>query len=378
MFTMKNALICMVIFLSVSVMADEKIVPKDNNGKPWVVGYFEGGPYLDYKKILTETVVAMMEDGWLEKQKIPEFSGEGTSELWMWLAENSSNNIIEFSQDFYYSADWDDQKRSEYQVEATKLLGAEKINLLVAMGTWAGQSFANNQHKVPTIVMSASDPVSSNIVKSLDDSGYDHVHATIDPERYQRQVTLFYEIIGFKRLGIAYEDSVEGRSYAALDIVNQKAQKLGFEVVPCYTLSDISDSEKANNSVINCFKELSKKVDAIYVTVQGGVNSETLPDLVEIVTENKIPTFSQSGVDEVRMGVLLSLSQAGFKYVGIFQAGVVERILSGVKPRDISQLFEEPPRMAINIKSAESIGFNPPLILLGLADEIFHTIEAGR
>ena len=378
MLSFKKLIIFLAVFLSVNVFAEQLIDKKQKINKPWVLGYFEGGPYSDYKKILTETVTAMMNDGLLEQKRIPEFSGEQTAELWTWLAENLSNSMITFSKDFYFSADWDEKKREKYQVEATELLINKEVDLLIAMGTWAGQSFANNQHNVPTIVMSASDPISSNIVRSIEDSGYDHVHATIDPERYQRQITLFHEVIGFKRLGIAYEDTVEGRSYAALDIVLQKAEQLNFDVIPCFTLSDISDSNKANMSVIDCFNELSKKTDAIYVTVQGGVNRETLPTLVEIVNKNKIPTFSQSGVDEVKKGMLLSLSQAGFKYVGDFQADVIKRVISGESPREISQLFEEPPRMAVNIKSAEIIGFNPPLILLGLADEIFHTIEGSR
>ena len=378
MLSFKKLIIFLAVFLSVNVFAEQLIDKKQKINKPWVLGYFEGGPYSDYKKILTETVTAMMNDGLLEQKRIPAFSGEQTAELWTWLAENLSNSMITFSKDFYFSADWDEKKREKYQVEATELLINKEVDLLIAMGTWAGQSFANNQHNVPTIVMSASDPISSNIVRSIEDSGYDHVHATIDPERYQRQITLFHEVIGFKRLGIAYEDTVEGRSYAALDIVLQKAEQLNFDVIPCFTLSDISDSNKANMSVIDCFNELSKKTDAIYVTVQGGVNRETLPTLVEIVNKNKIPTFSQSGVDEVKKGMLLSLSQAGFKYVGDFQADVIKRVISGESPREISQLFEEPPRMAVNIKSAEIIGFNPPLILLGLADEIFHTIEGSR
>ena len=378
MLSFKKLIIFLAVFLSVNVFAEQLIDKKQKINKPWVLGYFEGGPYSDYKKILTETVTAMMNDGLLEQKRIPAFSGEQTAELWTWLAENLSNSMITFSKDFYFSADWDEKKREKYQVEATELLINKEVDLLIAMGTWAGQSFANNQHNVPTIVMSASDPISSNIVRSIEDSGYDHVHATIDPERYQRQITLFHEVIGFKRLGIAYEDTVEGRSYAALDIVLQKAEQLNFDVIPCFTLSDISDSNKANMSVIDCFNELSKKTDAIYVTVQGGVNRETLPTLVEIVNKNKIPTFSQSGVDEVKKGMLLSLSQAGFKYVGDFQADVIKRVISGESPREISQFFEEPPRMAVNIKSAEIIGFNPPLILLGLADEIFHTIEGGR
>ncbi|NMQ19414.1 hypothetical protein E4P82_09535 [Candidatus Competibacter phosphatis] len=61
-----------------------------------------------------------------------------------------------------------------------------------------------------------------------------------------------------------------------------------------------------------------KKVDAIYITQQNGVNSKTLPDIVKIASTHHIPTFSQAGSTEVKAGLLLSLSQAGFKYVGNF------------------------------------------------------------
>jgi len=40
-------------------------------------------------------------------------------------------------------------------------------------------------------------------------------------------------------------------------------------------------------------------------------------------------------------------------------------------PNELDQLFEEPPKIAINLKTAELIGFDPPVIILGAADEIF-------
>ena len=40
------------------------------------------------------------------------------------------------------------------------------------------------------------------------------------------------------------------------------------------------------------------------------------------------------------------------------------------------QLFEEPPKIAINLKTAEIIGFDPPIVLLGATDEIFHEIPS--
>ena len=50
-------------------------------------------------------------------------------------------------------------------------------------------------------------------------------------------------------------------------------------------------------------------------------------------------------------------------------------MFNGAKPRQIGQLFEEPPRIAINLKTAEIIGFDPPVDVLGAADEIYQEIK---
>ena len=53
-------------------------------------------------------------------------------------------------------------------------------------------------------------------------------------------------------------------------------------------------------------------------------------------------------------------------------------MFNGAKPNQLDQLFEEPPKIAINLKSAELIGFNPPVVLLGAADEIYRDIEVPK
>ena len=96
--------------------------------------------------------------------------------------------------------------------------------------------------------------------------------------------------------------------------------------------------------------------------------------LVEIANEAKIPTFSQSGSEEVKYGFLASLSQAGFKYIGQYHAEILAKMFNGAQPSELPQLFEEPPKIAINIKTAEVIGFNPPVDIMLAADEIFTTL----
>jgi ABC-type uncharacterized transport system substrate-binding protein len=362
----------------VSSFANDKFNtdPIAHNSKKWRLAYYEGGAYTDYQQVFTETIRGLMKLGWIETAELPKQKGEENKVLWEWLATKAKSKYLEFPNDAFYSADWNNKTRQQVTDQLMKRLTEVKdIDLLIAVGTMAGQDFANKKHVTPTLVLTASDPITAGIIKSVEDSGFEHIHATIDPKRYERQVRVFYEIIGFKKLGMVFEDSVNGKSFSAIDIVEKIAKERGFEIVKCHSIDDVVDDPKARGeSVIKCFKDLVKKVDAIYITQQGGVNEKTIPEMVNISNEHHIPTFSQAGSAEVKAGVLLSLSQAGFRYVGEFEAQNIAKVFNGAKPNQLTQLFEEPPKIAINLKTAEIIGFNPPLVLLGATDEIFHQI----
>ena len=103
-----------------------------------------------------------------------------------------------------------------------------------------------------------------------------------------------------------------------------------------------------------------------------------MPQLMGHFLFNKIPTFSQRGTDEVKHGVLLSIARAGFKYVARFHAETIAKIFNGAKPRDLEQLFEDPPRIAINLKTAQIIGYDPTIDVLGFSDEVFEDIAAAK
>ena len=350
--------------------------PKTNDGKKWRIGYYEGGEYIDYQKFFGATIKGLMKLGWIEEADLPPQKGEETKGLWDWLATKANSKYIQFVKDAHYSANWDDKTREITAAAVIKRLSKiNDLDLILAMGTWAGQDLANNKHSTRTEVMSASDPISAGIIKTVEDSGYDHVHAQIDPYRYERQVRVFHDIVKFKTMGICYEDTEAGRSYAAIDKVEKVAKELGFKIIRCFTKSDVADTKLAVESVKRAFHELVKNSDAIYVTVQGGINYGSIPELVDIANSHQIPTFSQSGSEEVKYGFLASISQANFRYIGDYHAEIICKMFNGAKPRELDQLFEEPPKIAINLKTAELIGFNPPVDILLAADEIFQDIE---
>jgi len=355
-----------------------KVEPTTNNGAKWRIGYYEGGAYINYQQQLTETVKGLMQLGWMETADLPEQSGEATDVLWNWLSTKAKSEYLEFVADAHYSAMWEKARRKELEDQIVARLNNDKdIDLMIGMGTWAGKGLANYRHRTNTLVFSTSNPISSGIIKSVEDSGFDHVHVRVDPKRNERQLKVFHEMIGFQKLGVVYEDSLAGRSYAAIETIEALAETHDFEIVRCHTKSDISDKKLAEKGVIDCVNKLVKKADAIYVTQQGGVNSRSIPLMVEITNKYKIPTFSQSGAGEVSLGVLASLSRAGYKYVGRFHSQTIAKVLNGAQPNQLNQLYEEPPKIALNLKTAEIIGFDPPIVLLGATDEFFEEIEKG-
>lgn len=347
-------------------------------GEPWRLGYLEGGQYVDYETITKATIRGLMELGWVEPADLPDAQGAQAGDFWRWFAGNLESDYIEFVPDAYYTAgDFDSDQRPDTRTAILdRLTQTGDIDLVIAMGTWAGQDLRVEGLDVPVVVGSTSDPVGAGIIDSSADSGMDHLHARVEVDRYQLQLRLFHDIIDFDRLGIVYSDTREGRTYGGVDAVDEVAAERGFEVVSCDAPYAGLPQQEVEAGVVDCYDEIAGQVDAIYVTVHRGITEDSLPAIMGSINRNLVPTFSMLGSSEVRRGVLMSIAQADFSHVGMFHAETIARILNGASPRALSQEWSGPPKIALNLAAAERIGFDPPVDLLLASDEIYDTIAA--
>lgn len=375
------ALVLLLAFSGLVLGANDQEMPSTpqlKKGQLVRIGYLEGGPFMNYPPNLIAFVKGLADQGWLANPNFPEFDDPADAKaVWAWLAKNANSSHLVFVKDGFYSNDWDKELRAQTKEKLLKRLAEKKdLDFMIAMGTWAGLDLANDRHNVATMVFSSSDPIGSKIIPSADDTGYPHLHARIDPTRYERQVRLFHDIIGFEKLGIAYEDTPEFRTSAAIEDVEKVAKERGFEVVECYTLNGTPDVNKANKSVNECHETLAKKVDALYITNQTGVNVKNMPALMAPLLANKIPTFSQPGSNLVRLGALMSIAQAGFKYVGDFHARIAGQIFNGASPGALPLIFEDPPKISLNLETAGKVGYKPSVDIIMAADDVFKKIES--
>jgi ABC-type uncharacterized transport system substrate-binding protein len=343
---------------------------KPGGGK-WRIGYVGSGDYIDYSRTLRAIVQGLAQLGWLTVPDIPE--DLDARQMWNFLAENVKSKNVTFVADAWQQpGNFDATLRPVVRAAVSQRINEKNdLDLIIAMGTWAGQDMAALGAPVPTIVASTSDAVGARIVASAQDSGLDNLHARVQPERYQRQVRLFHEIVPFKILGMVYEDSAEGRTYAAVPAVEQVAQEQGFEVKSCDAPSSNIGIQQAEQNALDCYSELASQVDAMYVSVHRGVTIHNIADVATILRHAEVPSFAMLGSTQVRAGLLMSLAQADYSYVGLFHAETIARVFNGARPRQLSQIWIDPPKIAVNLETARRIGFDPPVDILLAADEVY-------
>lgn len=362
-------------FTGVGFAQNFPVTPKHKaDGSKFRIAYLQGGPYFEYDQVFLAVVLQLRKLGWLENVNIPARFTKDAQGLYEFLSTNSKvSKYLEFPPDAFYDSNWKDELRLANKRKLIERLQKKDIDLIFAFGTWAGQDMKNMppEFDIPAVVMDVSDALKAEIVDSNEDSGRDNLTARVDPLRYQRQIAMFHDIIGFTKLGMAFEDTIEGRSYAAITDVEAMAAERGFEIEKELHLGYVKSKDKAEKWLLKAIKRLGPKIDAFYITQQLAIDQNSLPKYLEVLHKHGIPTFSQTGSVEVRKGALLSIATSGFKYVAEYHAKKIARVLNGAKPRSLPILFEDPAKIAINLKTCQEIGFDPPVDILGAADEIF-------
>ena len=352
-------------------------VARPDGGK-WRVAYVESGYYIDYQLNLFHLINALSELGWVQPAAMPEpGSNQQPLSMWEYVCQHVHSDYLQFLPDAAWSYNWDEQHRERNTADMLRRLQSGDIDLLLSFGTWAGQAAATNAHHVPTLVISTSDPIRAGIITSAEDSGYDHITAQVHPDRFLQQLRVFHNTFHFKKLGIVYEDTQTGRSYAAIEDVRAVAAECGFEVIEYHCITDHPDLDHLYTELQKAYDYLAPRVDAMYLTENSAHMTQRMPALMKPFEDNKVPTFYQSGAEGVEMGALMSLATEDFTIIARFNAEKLARILHGELPRSLPQVVLTPPRLAVNLQEADRIGWNVPLDILKLCDEIYTTIPSG-
>jgi len=359
---------------SYATSGDDGLTPvnKEDDTK-WRIGYCESENFITYTKTLVGIINGLYERGWITDLEGFDsvIESNDSREIWRWLATTEVSSYIEFVDDAFYNL----QDGSNGKDIIKRLNEQNDVDLMMVMGTQAGVVLGNDNHNTDIFVFAASNAVRSGIIDSVEDSGFDHVWAHMDPTRFERQLNAFYDIENFKKLGMVYEDSDIARVYSAVSEVEALAAEKGFQIVRHYVDEPQSseDYQRYYREVREAYDKLATRVDAMYVTI-ASLKSEKLPELFTPFYEQNVTIFSQLGNIEVKNGALMTVSVMDELNTGRFGADAMIKCLNGAKPRELTQTFQCAPRIIFNSEVAKKIGFKIPFKLIIVTDEVYGEI----
>lgn len=349
-------------------------------GKTYKVAVVEGGSYIDFQRVFKHMVRTLQSQNLIKGELLPLDYLFDKEDNYKKLAQESKGGCIEFVEDGLYNGNWQNSEREKILDGLTqRVLNKDDIDMLWAFGTSAGLDFAKGNLDIPVLVITPSDPEAAGIISVGEFSNRKNVHVQKEIGRYSSELHMFKNIFNFKTLGTLIDDESENQTAQAFDVIKNFAQENNIELKICKGDITTENSSVAHQEYSRCILELSKEnVDAVYLTVSTGADLKSFFKQIKPLVDKKIPTFSQSGIYEVKQGSLMALSEDDMVESGQFEADVVMQILNGKNPEDISQFYNAPLTLAINLKTASLLDWKPPFEILVAVDTVFETIDMGN
>lgn len=375
--------LCCLSLLSRAVLAETTETKKK-------IGYLEAGLLSTFTETMRATRTALQQRGWVSK--------------------------LELLKDACFSPGWEPDKKKLVPEKAKELMSRNDLDLIIGAGTSAVRSLLEyNNHRVAIVGVAVSDPVKSvymldgkesTFVASEQDSGVDNFTIRIVPNQYKKMFEIFYDEVGFKKLGLLYVDEKNKNNVSSVDDA--------YEVSKSGRHFEILEQRVENPKTDDCYQGIEALIkggmDAFYVPSLSCFDwDEPNPEkanptlLLKLLRDKKIRTFSKQGSRDVQGGAMMALSTVNYNDRGEFTADSIIEILGNhntkprdlsmsdrgeftadstinilgnynKKPRDLPMMDDAPPKITLNLEAAEEVGFIFSFDVLGASDELYQKI----
>src|SRR5262245_3131277 len=250
--------------------------------------------------------------------------------------------------------------RAERAAETAAEFVRMKVDVIVTTGTTNVVLSKQATSAIPIVFAAAGDPVATGLVESLARPGGNVTGLSLQAtDLAGKRIELLREVVpNLRRLGIM--GNVSNR-VVVLEIgeVQAAARTLGLDVVT-------SEFRKAEE-IAHAFEPFKGRAGALFVVLDPLVNNHRVA-IATLALGARLPTMHGLG-GLVEAGGLMCYA-ADFSDLFWRTAGLVDKILRGLKPAEIP--VEQPTKfdLVINLTTAKALGLAFPEPFLLRADEV--------
>ena len=349
------------------------------NGDVFRVAYLEGDPYINYAGSLSGLTEGLSARGIVKQTGGWDFreGSDDASVIWNWLGNHSTDKVEFVRDEFYQLIFMSEEEKTEF---IRHMNHDGEIDLILVMGTAAAKFIKESGIDTDAMILSVTNAYQAGIVNGIEYSGIDNFWAHISPNRYYNQLNVFYDLFQFHKLGIAYEDSENGRNEIAYDDIRRFAKNKGLELIEEAVDADQKTDGPAlyEKKMMEGYRALAGKADAVYMTNCGYRTAAKIPEYLEPLYHLGIPVFSQTGKNDVKNGATMTIVRYSFSEIGNFCAEQFMKLMEGKRPGELVQSYDESQSICLNIAAAEQAGLQLPFKALLSADNLYTEIGEGN
>jgi putative ABC transport system substrate-binding protein len=243
------------------------------------------------------------------------------------------------------------------QREIAAELKALPVALILTVGTTAIRAARDGAPGLPIVMISAGDPVGAGFAATLPRPGGDLTGTSMAGEEVlAKQVELLSAAVPkLKRVSVLMNSANPANGFY-FDAMSSRAKMLGLRL----DRIDVAVEGELGGAIARA------EGGAIVVVIDPMFLARRV-HIAELTLRSRVPSIFGQREYVVAGGLMSYVSSRAWHWRTA--AGFVDRILKGAKPSDIP--IEQPTRfeLAINLKTAKSLGITIPQSLLQRADE---------
>ena len=257
---------------------------------------------------------------------------------------------------------------SVFNVERAQRAAQDVLRLtpdvIVCAGTPATKALKQATNTVPIVFAIVTEPVAQGIVESLAHPGSNLTgFSFLEPTIGAKWLDLLMQIAPhLKHVALMFNPASSPYSQMFFESIETATSRFAVQAV----MAPVHDV----NEVEQLIAMLGRKPGSGMIVAAEGFNFANRKLIIELTARYRLPAI-YGNFDSASNGGLI---QYTFDFIAQYAGPIVsyvDRILRGTKPADLPVQQPAVFSLAINSKTAVTLGLNVPLPLLAVADEVF-------
>jgi len=191
-----------------------------------------------------------------------------------------------------------------------------------------------------------------------------------DEDHKSYLLDLAQEILHFKRIGIIYENTTNGRKAADYELLKAFAEQKNINITECKVPFSIMTVVEKRKAIIACFGKLSLSMDALFIPPYPGVNNVLVQQLNSSLAFFKIPAISLDARNKDPNVSLLLHKRSDISLNNINDMQVYNDLLNGIKVNEFAEKLKNLPEISVNLTNLQRYNL-PDTAILNLSPDIY-------